>query len=448
MDATKILSHVRAAVLVVDGDGVIEDVRGGHGGLLGRDVQDLAGTSVFDHVVAEDINGLATYFIDAAETSLATASLPAPFRVHMLGEEGMSHPVEVIPTGIDDGGDAWKWIVLVVPLALSASVVRPLEAEMAGATRDEVKSLLVEELAVDNEQYTSRGFLVELHGADRPTVWGSRPDDQPIVDVLKTLVAEEGWRPWGGVAAGETAPLSADEFAQPLRSIVVDRGWRRASVTPVHLDGELIAAFLLLGRVPADYDTNFVPAIAQDRCKRVVDAAALLFARWRDQDRLVAAATRDPLTGLANRDAIVDELAAGGRTAVLYIDVDHFKQVNDRHGHETGDRVLIEVAQRIVRACRPVDVVARYGGDEFVVLLHDVDHETALSIGERIVQFVDEPLSTTPHVERVTVSVGLADITVADEAVDQADRAMLRAKRHGRHRLVAAGDPSTSDEGP
>jgi len=204
-----------------------------------------------------------------------------------------------------------------------------------------------------------------------------------------------------------------------------------------------VAAYVLVGRVPADYDVSQVNANVLARIQLLVDATSLLMARWRDRDRLVEAATRDPLTGLANRDAFADVMAgAGDLAALLYIDVDHFKSVNDRYGHEVGDRVLVEIGRRIVEACRPTDTVARFGGDEFVVLLDDVDAEHAQQVGERIVELVGAPMIEVDGLDPVTVSVGLAVLVSSDDVIDAADRAMLQAKRSGRGRLVST--PPTS----
>jgi diguanylate cyclase (GGDEF)-like protein len=124
--------------------------------------------------------------------------------------------------------------------------------------------------------------------------------------------------------------------------------------------------------------------------------------------------------------------------AVLYIDVDRFKEVNDRWGHAVGDRVLAQLAERIERSCRPRDVVARFGGDEFVVLLRDVDQAGAERIGERIVAAAGAPLELPDGPERVTLSIGLAPVCSDTDPVDVADRAMMSAKRLGRDRLVTA----------
>jgi diguanylate cyclase (GGDEF)-like protein len=162
-------------------------------------------------------------------------------------------------------------------------------------------------------------------------------------------------------------------------------------------------------------------------------------------------ASIDGLTGLPNRRYLQELLATVGRRrrandrlGALMIDIDHFKRLNDRYGHATGDRVLRAVGEAISGAVRADDTPARYGGEEFAVLLRRADSGQALDVGERIrAQIADLPPQDMGLGERITVSVGVA---VADpEAADAssilaaADQALYRAKREGRNRVVLAG---------
>ena len=118
---------------------------------------------------------------------------------------------------------------------------------------------------------------------------------------------------------------------------------------------------------------------------------AIAFSRLLLEDRIRHQALHDPLTGLANRalcrDRIEHALAlserAGSAAAVLFVDLDNFKRVNDLFGHAAGDALLIALAGRMAAAVRPADTVARLGGDEFVVVCEDVDERTALALGWR-----------------------------------------------------------------
>jgi diguanylate cyclase (GGDEF)-like protein len=438
VDSDRILDALRPLVLVVDATGTILDARGGFGGFFGWHPTELAGSSVFRFVAPHQAGELTSFFVESAEQLAEVLSLPLPFRVAFLGADGSEHSVDVIHTGGRDHDGEVHWVVALVPVELQASVSRSIEAEMAGEPRARVKELLTEELLVENLRYSSRWFLVDLNSPSGVTVTTARGDDRTMARALEVEIRHCGWRPWAGVTAA-LAPLTRDELPDGPKAIAVQRRWRRVSVAPVHLDGALVAAYLLFGKVPDGYDVSEVDSNVVSRVRRLVEATALLIARWQDQDRLVTAATRDPLTGLANRDAFADALADCAAEAILlYIDVDRFKAVNDRHGHGVGDRVLVEVARRIVAACRPNDVVARFGGDEFVVLLNAVDVQHGTRIGQRIVHSVAAPLADSDGLEGVTVSIGLAPVVRGDDAVQAADVAMLEAKRAGRARLIAS----------
>jgi diguanylate cyclase (GGDEF)-like protein len=184
---------------------------------------------------------------------------------------------------------------------------------------------------------------------------------------------------------------------------------------------------------------------------------ALLLARSLPPDELLAAARTDPKTGLANvtwwREVADAELVrarrAGRPLSVLLVDIDHFKQVNDRHGHLFGDTVLVAVAEALRAATRPWDLVGRFGGEEFVVLLAEVDLVTAAEIAERIRRQVAatrcplDPTALDGDAVSVTVSVGAAVCEHSAGlagALEAADAALYRAKAAGRNRIRLA-DP-------
>lgn len=169
----------------------------------------------------------------------------------------------------------------------------------------------------------------------------------------------------------------------------------------------------------------------------------------RSERRLRFDATHDGLTGLANRrffnDALqiaVDQFLANAerRYAILYIDLDHFKFVNDSLGHEIGDRVLITVAERIKRITRDRDVVARLGGDEFAVLLTDVQQETAMAILERVQHDLAAPVTLDSRTIFTTASIGITFASKAyvrgEDLLRDADAALYRAKAQGRAQHV------------
>ena len=174
--------------------------------------------------------------------------------------------------------------------------------------------------------------------------------------------------------------------------------------------------------------------------------------RKRLEARLSYEATHDPLTRLPNRTLLVDRIEqaivrdrrAGLRTAVLFCDLDYFKQINDQFGHEGGDEVLRAVARRFGGTVRASDTVARIGGDEFVVLIESVsDLDEALLVADKLVLSLREPTPVAAHGDPPLpgVSVGVAvsnDKSSAETLLRDADAAMYVAKQTGRSRVEAA----------
>ncbi len=167
------------------------------------------------------------------------------------------------------------------------------------------------------------------------------------------------------------------------------------------------------------------------------------------QQHLSHLATEDPLTRLLNRrgleDAMQVSLAHAGRrglaTSAVMVDIDHFKKVNDSFGHDTGDQVIRAVARLIQRMSRASDVVARTGGEEFLLVLPDTGLEAARVLAERIRTAIgDHPLLVDQQRIAITVSLGVAcaegDADL-DELSQEADRAMYMAKRGGRNRVAS-----------
>jgi two-component system cell cycle response regulator len=184
----------------------------------------------------------------------------------------------------------------------------------------------------------------------------------------------------------------------------------------------------------------------------MLSASALSLAVVARSQRLLQAATTDPLTGLHNRgyidDRLANELSRARRynkpLTIAVIDADHFKMLNDAHGHPTGDRVLEQIGATLRNSFRQSDTAGRYGGEEFVVILPETDIETALAKIESLRESIASAsiaLANRGEKVHVTVSAGLSsfpqDAADASELFALADERMFQAKKEGRNRVVA-----------
>jgi len=177
-----------------------------------------------------------------------------------------------------------------------------------------------------------------------------------------------------------------------------------------------------------------------------------------NQQLLRAQSERDPLTDLANRRHFLAVMQRQARDcfdgALLMVDIDHFKHVNDRHGHAAGDIVIREVAQRISDAVRQEDLVVRWGGEEFLIFAPDVAQDSLRLLAERILYSVGtEPVVTEDGPLRITVSIGYAHFPLPpthlalhwEQAVNWADMALYTAKSQGRNRAVGIAAVDAAD---
>ncbi|MCB0959431.1 MAG: GGDEF and EAL domain-containing protein, partial [Acidimicrobiales bacterium] len=182
----------------------------------------------------------------------------------------------------------------------------------------------------------------------------------------------------------------------------------------------------------------------------MVPVATTIFARRRYKDavsvrrELVRLSLHDALTGLPNRMLLADWLSAdiqasqrtNSQAAVLFVDLDKFKHVNDTHGHEVGDRLMRSVAQRLRTMLRPEDRVIRYGGDEFVVLCPDISSSSAAEkVAHRVIEIIEQPFTIGDDTMRISASVGVALAehrgVKPEDVLRDADVAMYQAKAQG-----------------
>lgn len=202
-----------------------------------------------------------------------------------------------------------------------------------------------------------------------------------------------------------------------------------------------------LGVVALHGDRPWRPSERDERLvQRFVHLAAVAIEHARSVEELSHQATHDALTDLPNRPFLMERLEEITRRtavndhsyAVLLLDFDRFKRVNDSAGHNFGDAALVALARRLSEALRDDDIVARFGDDEFVIVLDGVDAQQAVTIAERLGELVARPIALGAGQVSITASIGVAigaPGVTADELLQNADAAMYRAKERGRRRV-------------
>ncbi len=219
---------------------------------------------------------------------------------------------------------------------------------------------------------------------------------------------------------------------------------------PMQVSGQVIGVvqFVFLPGLSEEKQRNALQALTQAR-HYIAEALPVLQAK-RLANRLKIMATEDQLTGLYNRHYLennLDRMVSGikrrnSSICVLMCDLDHFKDVNDTYGHDAGDKVLIQLAKILLNAVREADMVIRFGGEEFMILLLDSGQETSREMAERIRKEVQQYKFRIPgHTIRMTMSIGIANFPEAPdqgiwEAFKLADIALYHAKEEGRNRVV------------
>ncbi len=267
------------------------------------------------------------------------------------------------------------------------------------------------------------------------------PVDSEVADAMRELVERSG-----GGAITLDSPFGGARLQRYLEA----RGVTHAMVAPLPGEERVIGAIMLANRFGVvrsfDHDDmrlldtlagNASVALQYDRLEQAVNQLSVL------QEQLHHQAYHDPLTNLANRALFTDKVKAaiadrGGELAVLFIDLDDFKTVNDSLGHSAGDELLVSVASRLRACLRPEDVVARLGGDEFAVMVEDGQAAEAagVKVARRIMEAFVLPVGVGSESVSVYLSVGIATShsggASAEELIRDADVAMYKAKTTGK----------------
>lgn len=322
-----------------------------------------------------------------------------------------------------DVDDEWRWIeqrsinLLDTDLDGILSIIRDVTSEVAAQralTTSEARYRAIAETAEEGIVVISPEGIITYGNASLAAMLGHEPS------------AYLG-RPVWSVLDGDARDFVADRVDSRRR-----RGAERYELAYNHPDGTQRTLWVAASPMP-DIDGEPQGSVAM-----ISDITEQL----RAVDDLRFAAQHDPLTDLPNRATLMShldslDLTRHDRTALLFLDLDHFKDVNDGRGHTSGDQVLIDVANRLRANVLPGDLVARFGGDEFVVVMHDVDEAAATDAAGTLLRAVSGGYGIGLHTVRVgaTIGVAMSPVASSEDLLRFADSAMYAAKASGRNRV-------------
>lgn len=412
--------------------------------LLGVPAADLVGRSMLDLVGPESRDEAIEALGHAVEDSRRPGTVPAAWEgvgpvLHMLRPDGTTVSCSIaVATPVRT---RMPYFVLQLRRADAAHALE--KALLAMGTNRPLAEVLREVAAVLRGELPAAEVVIVHHDDDPGALGpGAVPGAGDGTDLA--LTAPDLWNK--AVAhPGEIVEWATDDLPEPLRTTALDAGFRWLSllaVAPVVDDDPTTAAVLAVWSRSA-YRMHFLNHERVVRCGSLTSMAL----RWEYGRRALHwAATHDGLTGLRNRASFLSELRlarglgrrSADKTAVLYLDLDDFKPVNDLHGHTLGDRVLVEVAARLRLAVRPSDLIARLGGDEFAILCPGLDSIAAAEVlAQRLVNEVREPIRVDGVDVHIGLSVGISTLGAEEDperVLNRADAALRAAKLDGKSR--------------
>jgi len=421
------LDLLPVGVAHIDATGTVVRANRMLGNLLGLPAAEVVGRNLFDFSVGD---------VDRYAQMLAfgtgfTRTVMGPVAVRYRHADGTVRHGSIWARNHLDDPEVASLCLTMVPAATESGVREALTSVAEGEPVETTLALLAD--AIAGNPFDSVGcWLVRDEGGRRVAA------DHRLPDPVRAALAQPG-RWWRAVRGDELVTCddtrSGDDADRLLAAAGIAAWW----AMPCRRNEEGEAAVIVLRADPGPISPNQVEHLEQ-----LSTTAGLAFERASMQSRLAHAAYHDPLTGLANRgrffnrDADGRDDPEGVGAAVLSVDLDAFKPVNDHLGHAAGDLVLVTVADRIRRAVRPSDRITRFGGDEFVVECPGVSRENeAVAIAERVIAAIQEPIHLDDACVVVGASVGIALADAAatvEELLDRSDAALRAAKAAGKGR--------------
>jgi diguanylate cyclase (GGDEF)-like protein len=424
-------------------DGRIVDANRVLLGWLGIDLADIVGRPL------SDIVGPPTSLVPAsAEYLVGLAEI-----VHSNGSRLSVFIVEGNP---DADGDRH---VTVVDATTQREFRESLQSRYRLVERTQKRLELVIAASIAFAETGNEAELAEVLAATTAEAYAAEESVVFLLDENLVFRQVAGTNPLVGVGDTDVLTVRAAE----LRSVITISGVTEARavatavgdafeatdvqamiIAPIHQGDQALGILAAFFRHPRQFDEQAAPL-----ADALAGQAARAISGLRLQKRLEHAAMHDETTGLPNRRLLEQQVDESRRTkgtvrAVFFVDLDGFKNVNDQLGHQVGDQVLREVAARLVSSVRDEDVVARYGGDEFVIVCDVASEEAALELAERVRESVRAPYGMLVAELTLGASIGVSiapaksAVVPIDELVRAADRAMYGAKYAGGDRVASA----------
>ncbi|OWY63549.1 hypothetical protein B7486_52490, partial [cyanobacterium TDX16] len=454
------IENISDTVSILGADGTLLLTTGQLKEILGYPAEFWEGRSIFDLGHPDDLAAGAA-MLERLRTSPMGTEMSAELRARHA--DGSWHVIDTHGVNLIDDPDVGGIVLTTRNITASrrAEVLLASQARvLEHVARDDelARSLeaVVRVVQDQREDAVGAAFVAEGTGNSGPRLRAAANAGLPdaVIEAV-TRTPLDGAAPWSRLlAGGEVVPaldLAAEDLGIPGAAHLVDEGFRAAWAVPLVEVGspsgtdELAGVLLLVfgeGRAPDDD----VLAAAQRLATLAID-------RSRAQDRLAHQAVHDALTGLPNRTLLLDRLSGAlqrsggdrGAVAVLFLDVDRFKVINDSLGHTVGDQLLVAFAQRLREAVRPEDTVARFGGDELVVILERVaSMDEVGGVADRIDAALRAPFRLGESEVVLTSSIGIAvgegPKDTPETILRNADTAMYRAKEKGRDRTELFDD--------
>ena len=437
---------------VLTGDTTITYVNPASSELVGIPADELVGRRAADLIDPDDLEVALAAFTQIVDEFDDRPGEGIPMMVRLIRDDGSRIWVEVGAQPRWDDPDVQGIIIRARPVAGQQSLDQALQALVASSPLDEVLAFLATSLDLELTSarvaiaydWVDDGFDHAVAAHLPPALSGGRV---PELDGVDTPWAR-AWRTGDPVVCATLADLPAE-----LAAAAAAEGLAACWVVPVVVppDDALLACLVVWRELPG------APWVSHEvTLQRARHLVALAFERRHTEARLLHAALHDTLTGIANRSHFFERLAAAmaardehaETVAVLYLDLDGFKPVNDTFGHAAGDEVLRVVSERISTALRPDDLVARLGGDEFAVLCTGVTGvDEATAIAQRLIDAVTAPIGLPGGDVSVGVSIGVAvdpaGQLAGERLLEAADAALYDAKSSGKGVWRLADEPTS-----